>query len=177
MNVRNLFLMSMIVCTAPVICTVPEVTLTQQEQAIIKKWLQEINIKKQHHVTQELFKFSMSSAKDFLSVVLGKMSIGKSKLTFNHELNHEKIIFEVKSRDEFTRRANQLIKKFRLNEQQTKVINEQLSRLSNVIENLLNKIITDNDRAMCFAGSDITEANIAIAKKVIAIYSFIVECL
>ncbi len=46
MNVRNLFLMSMIFCAAPVVCAAPEVSLTKKEQQEIKHWAKPLLIEK-----------------------------------------------------------------------------------------------------------------------------------
>lgn len=178
MNMRNIGLVSMIFCVAPVLCAVSEASLTQQEQEIIKKWVQEINVKNQHPLVQQLAKLAVSSVRDHFLVALGKMGLGKNKLAINREIAVENEKFQLRFSNESQQLAGKLVKKFRINEQQSKMIAEQILQVMQEIANFpLNKIITDEDRAMCFVGEDIAEVNIATMKKTVAIYSFILKCL
>ena len=177
MNVRNVFLMSMMVCAVPVVCVAPEVSLTKQEQAIIKKWVQESNIKNQHTLTQQVGKFIITSLKNFFLSALEKMTLGKSKVEFNSEMVSEMQILESKFTSEYPRLVERVIKDLRITKRQANVIAEQTTQFMKVFKFPLNKIITDEDVEGCASGEVIAEVNIATMKKIIAIYSFILKCL
>jgi len=177
MNVRNLFLMSMMVCAAPVVCAVSEVSLTKQEQEIIKEWVKN-NIQNQHSVVKQVFKLGISSLRDHFLVCLGKMLVGKNKLELSNEMAVENQIFQSKFSIECKQLMNKLIKKIRVNEREIKVMGEQILRLIMEMSDLsLNKLITAEDIEKCSVGEYITEANRIMMKKLIAIYSFMLKCL
>jgi hypothetical protein len=178
MNIRNLFLMSMMVCAAPIVCVVPEVTLTKQEQEIIKKWIQEINIKKQDVIVQEVAKLYISSFIDSLLVCLSKMPLGESKLAFEYQVTHESEMFMINYSNGCEQLMKKLTKDRRINERQGKVICEHLSQLKIFFDTLpLNQIITNEEFAACSVGEYITELNRTKMKKIIAVYSFMLKCL
>ncbi len=188
MNIRNLLFTSMIFCAAPIVCVAssfakasadrPEVSLTKQEQDIIKKWVREINIKNQHPLVQQLAKFAISCVRDHFLVCLGKMSLGKSKLVYSNEIAVENEKFQLRLSNECQQLAGKLAKKFRINERQAKVVAEQILRVMKAIETFpLNKIITKEDFEVCEPGEIIAEVNTSTINKLIAIYSFILKCL
>lgn len=101
MNIRNLFLMSMVFCVAPVVCAAPsfaktiadrpEISLTKQEQEAIQAWVKrttDILGKK----TQQILKIFRNSEQNFLS----KLYVGKPISQVKQELKTEKKLFALK---------------------------------------------------------------------------------
>src|SRR5262245_8347722 len=130
MNIRNLLLTLTIFCAAPVVCVEPEINLTKQEKETIKKWIQEINIKNQHPITQQAVKFIIISKKNQCLVNLNKMLLGKSKVIVNNEMNQENKAFDLRLPDECKEFMWELIRKdSRINKQQCGMICKQVIQL------------------------------------------------
>ena len=82
---RNIGLVSMIFCVAPVVCAAPEASLTKQEQEDVKKWVAQV--KKVCPEFAQLLKFAIADTKEWVSSVLHKvMYVGRSRAEYAKEL-------------------------------------------------------------------------------------------
>jgi len=184
MNVRNLFLMSMIVCTAPIVCAAssfakatadrPEVSLTKQEKAALKEWVNN-SIKNLPPVAQLAIKTFTSLAKDYVSFALSKMSLGKSIA------HYEKEICGVDGK-RFKSRAEKEFREFEAKvssnigpDKHEKVLSEIFKALYICpLHSWANAIF---DESLVDPKGKITKVHVAAAKKFIAALSFVLKCL
>src|SRR6476646_11939519 len=71
MNVRNLVLISMVFCAAPIVCVVPEVNLTMQDQEKVIGWTR--IVKSLSPQVQEFIKAVITLHKDITEFHLGSL--------------------------------------------------------------------------------------------------------
>ena len=100
MNIRNLFLMSMVVCTSPVVCVDRlEVSLTKQEQKEIKRWAKTVKTLV-NRKTQQWMKAMLALDRNRAIFELSKMYVEKCVSDLEKETNEaDKKIFDSREKE------------------------------------------------------------------------------
>jgi hypothetical protein len=175
MNVRNLFLMSIIICVMPSVCDTPEMSLTKEGQQKVKQLIEIITLLPKEQL--EIIKFLFSKHIDYKLLQLGKMRIGRSRSEYENEINRVYEAFKSRYLEECEKVVNSL--KIRSIDDRTKII-EKATRMDSAFESdVMYIIVADFEKFVRFSYSEemITESDILILKREIVIYSFALECL
>lgn len=172
MNVRNMFLMSLIFCAAPVVCADQEISLATQDQAGAKEWVK--MVKTLLPEAQQMIKIAMAVHRDIALFDLSKMQVGKCNVEHRREMAdaHEKM-FKSRCEEELEEFGNKLHARIKPDAY------EQVARQAwgVIIDCPLNMLIDSEELADLSFGKIITEEHIITMKRLVALYLYAVKCL
>jgi superfamily II helicase len=204
MNVRNLFFISAIISVAPLACVVQDASLTKQEQEAIQQWAKQV--KQLPSEVRQIIKVGLSLTKDYISLTCNKvMRVGMNKNECIKEIIKGYDAFGQKAEKEFKSLKRKLKKSHNL-EKVLETLDDIFENCPLAIVTATENVITAHDgtvtteigivcgdvsisveKVTTATGQDITpektdtsvitQADIAKIKKVLAGYSFALECL